>query len=108
MACIHVCYQVKNLLERGEKAYQRQRFSEALCCYNDALDIDENSTDSLAGRAAVFIEMGSHIQAQHDTDRLLALDPQYTQVRIMANNLPHTFPLVSVFEMGARSHARDR
>ena len=72
--------QVKNLVERGERAFMKKRFADALRCYNDALDIDELSVESLAGRAAVYIETGNHGQALTDAERLLSLNPTYTQV----------------------------
>ena len=71
---------MKNLLEYGEKAFRLKAFADALHCYNEALDIDENNVDSLAGRAAVYIETHKFVLAQQDADRLLALDPNFTQV----------------------------
>ena len=72
--------QVKNLVDRGEKAFLKKRYAEALRCYNDALDIDELSVESLAGRAAVYIETGNCGRALSDADKLLNLNPSYTQV----------------------------
>ena len=58
----------------------KKKYAEALRCYNDALDIDELSVESLAGRAAVYIETGNHGRALTDAERLLTLNPSYTQV----------------------------
>ena len=70
-----VSHQVKKLQSLGEKALVTHRHADALKCYNDAVEIEENNIDSLYGRANVFIKMGNYILAQHDADKVIMLDP---------------------------------
>ena len=66
--------------EKGNDAYKSQNFKEALQNYNDALDIDEQSTDALASRAATYIEMEKFALAHQDAEKLLSLKCNHPQV----------------------------
>ncbi len=59
-----------------------KNYSEALQCYNDALEIDDNNKESLASRAAVYIEMNNFMLSQQDAEQLLSISPQHPQVCI--------------------------
>ena len=76
--------QVKHLQKKGDKAFHGKNFSEALVCYNDALEIDENNVGALASRAAVFIEMENYILAQQDAEKILSVSPRQSQVILNA------------------------
>ena len=51
---IHNPYvQVHKLLKSGEHAFKSKSFQHALRCYNEALEIDELSVESLAGNVSL-------------------------------------------------------
>ena len=73
-------FQIKELQEKGDNAYENRNFTEALQSFSDALDIDENNVDALASRAATKIEMENFAEAHEDIDKLLSLNPYHPQV----------------------------
>ena len=72
--------QVHNLQCIGNKALETENFEEALHCYDDALEIDENNIDCLCGRAEVYLYLGKYALAQVDAERVLAIIPRHSEV----------------------------
>ncbi|KAK3087168.1 hypothetical protein FSP39_002523 [Pinctada imbricata] len=71
--------EMKSLREMGDRAMQIHDYQDAIRHYNEALEIDENSTDILRARAMAFIEMGEYRNAQKDAEYLVSLEPDNAQ-----------------------------
>ena len=77
---LNILFQVKKLQSLGDKALVTHRLTDALKCYNDAVEIDEDNIESLYGRANIFVKIGKYILAQHDADKVIMLDPDNFRV----------------------------
>ena len=82
-SCMTSYFQVQNLQQKGDRAFERDNYSDALRFYNEALEIDENSQEVLAARTAVYLKIGNAILAQHDVEKLLMIQPNHPQVSDM-------------------------
>lgn len=74
---------MRHLHRSGSELFKEAEFTKALRCYNDALEIDENSVESLQGRAAVYLEIGKSWQAMLDVQKLLTIDKDNAEVRML-------------------------
>ncbi|KAK2145780.1 hypothetical protein LSH36_658g01055 [Paralvinella palmiformis] len=75
--------EVHNLQSIGNKALETENFEEALQCYGDALEIDENNIDCLCGRAEVYLYLGRYTLAQVDAEHVLAIIPRHSEALIL-------------------------
>ena len=66
---------VQELVEEGKALYNKNRFDEALVVYNQVLLINENNTDALAGRGAIYGRLRRFDEALADLSRYLIIDP---------------------------------
>ena len=80
-----LCLQVHNLSSTGTRFLETRDYDEALRCYEEALEIDEYSIESLCGRAEVYLELGKYVLAQLDAEKVLAIQAKNSKVKFMAS-----------------------
>ncbi|XP_059149912.1 tetratricopeptide repeat protein 28-like [Physella acuta] len=75
--------EVKSLHNQGIRAAKTSDFSEALQCYNEALEIDSKDVEVLQARALVYLQQGKTAEALADADAVLTLDPNSSKGRLL-------------------------
>ena len=72
--------QVRSLHDRGVRAAKINDFTEAMKNYNEALEIDDKDTSVLHARSLAYLQMGDFSSALMDSESIINIKPQSSQV----------------------------
>ena len=72
--------QVRSLHDRGVRAAKINDFTEAIKNYNEALEIDDKDTSVLHARSLAYLQMGDFNSALQDSESIINIKPQSSQV----------------------------
>ena len=68
---------------KGDKAFKRDQFLEAISLYSDALILAPDDEDVLGCRSAVYAKLGMFNESKKDAESLIAVIPQKPKVSFM-------------------------
>ena len=75
---------MKRLQQQGDAAFRSKDYSQAVACYAEALEIDNDNAQLLARKTVANIELGENAEARKDAEYLIKLNPHVPQVRLTA------------------------
>ncbi|XP_038048346.1 small glutamine-rich tetratricopeptide repeat-containing protein alpha-like [Patiria miniata] len=64
---------------QGNELMKRERYGEAVECYNKSVSIDSTNAVYYSNRAAAFSKLENHKKALEDCDRAIKIDPNYSK-----------------------------
>lgn len=67
--------------ERGNDAYEREAYEEAVCHYSRAIAALPGDVKSFSNRSACFLKMAKYSQALSDAERAVTLDGNFAKAR---------------------------